>query len=74
MTSLSELLSAVQNAVTAINNLGTQLSDTFLQQGVVLSSAITTANSTITFTSSQASGFIAVTTSSGAAYYLPVYR
>jgi hypothetical protein len=72
--SIQDILSALQNGVQAVNNLGTKLENTFLQQGVVVSSAIATAGSTVTFTSSQAAGFIAVTTSSGAAYYLPVYR
>lgn len=67
-------MAALQNGVTAINNLATTLSDTFLQQGTVVSSAVATTGSSITFTSSQAAGFIAVTTSSGASYYLPVYR
>jgi hypothetical protein len=71
---LSEILSALQNGVTAINDLNTRLSQTFLQQGTLISSAITTANSTITFTSSQAAGFIAVETSSGAAGYIAWYR
>lgn len=74
MVSLSEILSAMQNGVTAINNLSTRLSNTFLQQGTVISSAIATTGSTVTFTSSQAAGFIAVTTSSGAAGYIPWYR
>lgn len=72
--SLQDILTALQNGVQAINNLNVTLTDTFLQQGVVVSSAVATTGSTITFTSSQAAGFIAVTTSSGAAYYLPVYR
>lgn len=72
--SIQDLLTAMQNGVQAINNLNITLTDTFLQQGVVVSSAVATTGSTITFTSSQAAGFIAVTTSSGAAYYLPVYR
>lgn len=72
--SLQDILTALQNGVQAINGLSSALSNTFLQQGVVVSSAVATTGSTITFTSSQAAGFIAVTTSSGAAYYLPVYR
>jgi len=72
--SLTDLLSAMQNGVTAIQGLSTKLGTTFLQSGTVVSSAVATTGSTITFTSSQAAGFIAVTTSSGAAYYLPVYR
>jgi hypothetical protein len=74
MVSLSEILAALQNGVTALNSLNTKLGNTFLQQGTVVSSAITTTGSTITFTSSQAAGFLAVTTSSGAAYYMPLYR
>jgi len=74
MISLAEVLAAMQNGVTAINNLGDKLSTTFLQSGTVVSSAVATTGSTITFTSSQAAGFIAVTTSSGAAYYFPIYR
>jgi len=74
MASLDELLAAMQNGVAAVNNLGNKLTTTFLQEGTVVSSGITTANSTITFTSSQAAGFVSVTTSSGAAYYFPVFR
>lgn len=74
MASIGDILAAIQNGVTAINNLSNKLTTTFLQQGTVVSSAITTANSTVTFNSSQAAGFIAVTTSSGAAGYLPWYR
>lgn len=75
--SLSDILSAMQNGVSAINNLNTRLTTTFLQQGTVVSTGSSTtiaANSTITFTSSQAAGFLSVTTSSGAAYYFPIYR
>lgn len=72
--SLQDILTALQNGVQAVNNLNTTLRTTFLQQGTVVSSAVATTGSTITFTSSQAAGFVAVTTSSGASYYLPVYR
>ena len=71
---ISDLVTAAQNAVIAVQGLTNKLGTTFLQQGTVVSSAITTANSTITFGSSQAAGFIAVTTSSGAAGYIPWYR
>lgn len=74
MASLADILSSLQQGVQAVRGLSTTLSNTFLQQGTVVSSAITTAGSTITFSSSQAAGFIAVTTSSGAAGYLPWYR
>lgn len=74
MASLDLILTALQNGVNAVQSLNSRLSTTFLQSGTVVSSAITTANSSITFTSSQAAGFLAVTTSSGAAYYFPIYR
>jgi hypothetical protein len=75
MSTLSDILTSLQQGVLAINNLSQRLNTTFLQQGVVVSSASpVTALSTITFTSSQSAGFVAVTTSSGASYYLPVYR
>ena len=73
MAGIGDILSALQNGVNAIQSLNSRLQTTFLQQGTVVSSAITTANSTITFGSSQAAGFIAVTTSSGAAGYIPWY-
>lgn len=75
--SLSDILSALQNGVSAINNLNGRLTTTFLQQGTVVSTGSSTtisALSTITFTSSQAAGFLTVTTSSGAPYYLVLYR
>lgn len=74
MGNINDLLNVAQNAVIAIQSLNDRLATTFLQQGTVVSSAITTANSTITFTSSQAAGFIAVTTSSGATGYIAWYR
>lgn len=75
MANINDILSAIQNGVNAINSLNSRLQTTFLQQGTVISSgAVTTANSTLVFTSSQAAGFIAVTTSSGAAGYIPWYR
>ena len=74
MANIGDLIAAAQNAVIAVQGLTNKLGTTFLQQGTVVSSAITTANSTITFTSSQAAGFIAVTTSSGAAGYIAWYR
>lgn len=74
MANINDILSAIQNGVQAIQSLNSRLATTFLQQGTVISSAITTANSTVTFGSSQAAGFIAVTTSSGASGYIPWYR
>ncbi len=74
MAGIGDILSAIQQCGLAVQGLNNRLGTTFLQSGTVVSSAITTANSTITFTSSQAAGFIAVTTSSGAAGYIPWYR
>lgn len=74
MAGIGDILAALQNGVAAIQGLNNRLGTTFLQQGTLVSSAISTANSSIAFTSSQAAGFIAVTTSSGAAGYIPWYR
>jgi len=75
MANLNDILTAAQQAVQAIRSLTTALSNTFLQQGAVTDSVtVITAASTITFTSSVAAGFLAVTTSSGISYYLPLYR
>jgi hypothetical protein len=67
----SDLLSALQNGVIAIQDLTTTIGSVFPQSGTVSSSAPTVG--TITFTSSQANGFLLVTTSSGAQYKVPVY-
>lgn len=74
MANINDILAAIQQGVQAINGLNNRLSTTFLQSGTVVSSAVATTGSTITFTSSQAAGFLAVTTSSGASYYLPLFR
>jgi len=77
MSSLSDILYALQNGVSAINGVQTKLTTTFLQSGVVIStgsSATIAVNSTLAFTSSQAAGFLSVTTSSGVSYYLALYR
>lgn len=67
---LASILSALQNGVTAINNLSNQIARTFPQATTASSIPPT---GTITFTSSQAAGFMSVTTSSGATYVVPVY-
>lgn len=69
--SLSEILAALQNGVTGINNLTAKIGTVFPQSGTVattLSSA-----GTITFTSSQVRGWLLVTTSSGGIYSVPLY-
>lgn len=68
--SITDLLTAMQNGVQAINNLNTTLKLVF-PQATGLSTSVTAG--TITFTSSLAVGFLLVTTSSGYAVKVPVY-
>jgi hypothetical protein len=69
--SLSDLLSAMQNGVVAIRALNTTLA-TIFPQATAYSTTAATAG-TITFTSSQATAFISIVTSSGATLKVPVY-
>ena len=69
--SLSDIYTALQNGVQAINGLRTQLSNIF-PQATAFSTTAATAG-TITFTSSQATGFLSVVTSSGATVKVAVY-
>lgn len=71
MAGLTEIYTSMQNGVTAINNLITQLSRTFPQATTVSTSAAV--SGTVTFTSSQAVGFLTVQTSSGASYKVALY-
>lgn len=68
----SDLLSALQNGVVAIRDLTIQIRTAFPP----ISSPSTTAPSvgSITFTSSMAEAFAIITTSSGAAYSVALYR
>ena len=70
-TSLGDLLSAMQNGVTAINRLGTIVSNIFPE--VTANSTVAATAGTITFTSSQALGFMLVELSSGATVKVPYY-
>jgi hypothetical protein len=70
--SLSDILSALQNGVTAINGLRTQVRATFPQISE-FSAAARGSVGAITFASSQSTGFMAVTTSSGFTGYVPIY-
>jgi hypothetical protein len=67
---LSDILAALQNGVTSINNLATAVGKVFPQ--TTASSSTVTAG-TVTFTSSQAAGFMIVQTSSGATVKIPYY-
>lgn len=69
-SSLDMLLTAMQNGVTAINNLKTTINSIF-PHTTASSSTVTTG--TITFQSSTALGFMIVQTSSGATVKIPFY-
>lgn len=70
-TGLNDILASLQQGVTAINNLATQLAKIFPQ--ATASSTTVPAVGAITFTSSQADAFLSVTTSSGGTYKVPLY-
>lgn len=70
-TSLTEILSAMQNGVTGINNLAARLSSIFPQTTATSTAAPT--GGTITFSSSRPKLFLTVTTSSGGVYQIPGY-
>jgi hypothetical protein len=70
--SLSEILAALQNGVVAVNGLKNQLATTF-PQATTVSTAVRGSVGAVTFTSSQATGFMAVTTSSGFVGYVALY-
>jgi len=67
---IDSILQSINNAVTAINKLTNQVKTTF-PQASALSTSVTSGNAT--FTSSQASQFLTVVTSSGGSYKVPLY-
>jgi hypothetical protein len=69
---LGDILQTLQQGVTAINNLRATISTVFPQITSTSTSAPTSAG-TVTFTSSQASYFMLVTTSSGFTGKVPIY-
>ena len=69
-TSLDIILSALQNGVTAINNLKTVINSVFPH---TTASSSTVSAGTITFSSSLAAGFMIVQLSSGATVKVAVY-
>lgn len=69
--SLGDVLASMQNGVTAINNLATQLSNVFPQATAVSTTAAVAG--TVTFTSSQTSAFLTIQTSSGGTYKVALY-
>lgn len=69
--SISELMSTLQNGVTAIRAVATALGNVFPQASSLSTSAATAG--TITYTSSQAVAFMTVLTSTGGSYKIPLY-
>ncbi len=69
---IDALIATVQQGVTAINNLRSTIATVFPQITSTSTSAPATAG-TITFTSSEASYFMLVTTSSGFTGKVPIY-
>lgn len=68
---ITDILTALQNAVNAINNLNSTLKTVFPQASALSTSATAGA---ITFNSSQPATFLTVTTSSGATIKVPGYN
>jgi len=66
MASLDMILAAMQNGVTAINNLKNQLATSF--PSITVPSTTAPANGAITYSSSLVSAFGLVQTSSGGTY------
>lgn len=69
---ISDLIATLQNGVTAIYKLQQQLAATF-PQATLVSTAARGSVGSITFSSSQAVGFLSVTTSSGFAGWVAIY-
>ena len=69
---LSDILLTLNNGVQALNNVRVALTS-FFPQATAVSTAARGSLGTITFTSSQATGFLAVTTSSGFTGYVALY-
>lgn len=67
-----DVLQTLQQGVQAINNLTQQIKSTFPQATTSSTSAPSTTG-TITFTSSEATGFLLVALSSGATVKFPYY-
>lgn len=72
MASLSDILSAIQNSVTAINSLNKTLGAVF-PGATAMSTVAPSSVGSVTFTSSEPKGFLSVTTSSGYAGKLAIY-
>lgn len=71
MAGITDILTAIQNAVIAINSLKDQVALTFPQVSALSTSATT---GTITFNSSQPASFLTIITSSGATAKVALYN
>jgi hypothetical protein len=69
---IGDLLTSLQQAVQALQTINTTLTTRFLSVTAASTSAPSTTG-TITFTSSEASGFLLTTTASGATVKVPFY-
>jgi hypothetical protein len=72
MAGITDILSAIQNAVTGINSLNKTLASVF-PGATALSTVVPSSVGSVTFTSSQPKGFLSVTTSSGLVGKIAVY-
>lgn len=72
MASLTDILSALQNGVTALSAVNKTLTTVFPGATAISTTTLSSVGA-LTFTSSQAVGFISITTSSGYAAKVPVY-
>lgn len=69
---IGDILQSLQQAVQALQTINTTLTTRFLSVTAASTSAPSSTGS-ITFTSSEASGFLLVTTSSGSTVKVPFY-
>jgi hypothetical protein len=69
---LGDILQTLQQGVTAINKLTAQIATTF-PQATTSSTAAPSAVGAITYTSSEATGFLLVALSSGVTVKIPYY-
>jgi hypothetical protein len=72
MAGITDILSAIQNAVTGINSLNKTLAAVF-PGATALSTVVPSSVGSITFTSSEPKGFISIVTSSGFAGKVAIY-
>lgn len=71
MLSIQDVITSLNNGVTAINSLGKTMAKVFPQATAISTTAATAG--TVTFTSSQAAAFMSIVSSSGATYKVPLY-